>query len=307
MTDSNDIRLVFALYVTRYFVVAAATILVYDHLISLDREVDLIWNKKNWSAIKALFIFNRYFGLLCVILELAVFFNSDLTADFCTFWFYWESISFSLAVLTCELVLIVWVYVIYDRSLYIVSFLLVCFGFEALSVFVLIGSSFRLLSDVQTNLLVLDGINMPYCALNSVPKFMSYYFIPIFAFNLVVLALLLYKGYQFYHAKRRTQNRVILTVYTSSLPSFVGMVSAYLLCCVFWLKAEFALGQVVILAVSLSIISATRLLLSIRHAYFYSHMDRDPFDKTIQIVNLTTIYDLNSSWMYELRELRWKA
>ncbi|RXW24244.1 hypothetical protein EST38_g1627 [Candolleomyces aberdarensis] len=37
----------------------STTVVVYDHLSTLDLEIELIWKKK-WSLIQILFIINRY-------------------------------------------------------------------------------------------------------------------------------------------------------------------------------------------------------------------------------------------------------
>ncbi|KAJ2922514.1 hypothetical protein H1R20_g14575, partial [Candolleomyces eurysporus] len=38
---------------------AATTVVVYDHLSTLDLEIELVWKKK-WTLIQILFIINRY-------------------------------------------------------------------------------------------------------------------------------------------------------------------------------------------------------------------------------------------------------
>ncbi|KAL4248915.1 hypothetical protein ABKN59_007586 [Abortiporus biennis] len=54
---------------TRYAVCVATTLVVFDHIITLQREVDLIWRKR-WSAIKGVFLWYRYFGLACLLFQL---------------------------------------------------------------------------------------------------------------------------------------------------------------------------------------------------------------------------------------------
>ncbi|KAF8828248.1 hypothetical protein HHX47_DHR4000594 [Lentinula edodes] len=53
-------------YASRYASLAASVIIVYDHLITLDNEFDLIW-KSSWSIGKGLFIINRYYSLASVV------------------------------------------------------------------------------------------------------------------------------------------------------------------------------------------------------------------------------------------------
>ncbi|KAG9016595.1 hypothetical protein FRB90_002876 [Tulasnella sp. 427] len=45
--------------ISRYVTVAGCTILVYDHLITLPDEIELIWGKP-LSPVSCLFLFNRY-------------------------------------------------------------------------------------------------------------------------------------------------------------------------------------------------------------------------------------------------------
>ncbi|KAG2003050.1 hypothetical protein CC2G_003683 [Coprinopsis cinerea AmutBmut pab1-1] len=51
---------------TRYAQLASSSIIIYDHLVTFDSEVELIW-KANWSKGKVLFILNRYYSLASVI------------------------------------------------------------------------------------------------------------------------------------------------------------------------------------------------------------------------------------------------
>ncbi|KAF4614442.1 hypothetical protein D9613_002490 [Agrocybe pediades] len=44
-----------------YLAVAAATCALYDHVTTLDEEIELVWRRK-WSVVQMLFLFNRYAG-----------------------------------------------------------------------------------------------------------------------------------------------------------------------------------------------------------------------------------------------------
>ncbi|KAJ3573808.1 hypothetical protein NP233_g2197 [Leucocoprinus birnbaumii] len=63
---------------TRYAQLASCCIIVYDHLLTLDSELDLIW-RSSWSFGKALFIINRYYTLSSVIFNNYALFSSSLT------------------------------------------------------------------------------------------------------------------------------------------------------------------------------------------------------------------------------------
>ncbi|KDR83371.1 hypothetical protein GALMADRAFT_637921 [Galerina marginata CBS 339.88] len=55
-------------------IVAALVITIYDHLITLDTEVEYVWSKR-WSKSKGLFIIARYLGDILLISVCIVFSN----------------------------------------------------------------------------------------------------------------------------------------------------------------------------------------------------------------------------------------
>ncbi|PPQ73592.1 hypothetical protein CVT24_007960 [Panaeolus cyanescens] len=59
-----------------YCQVAALVITLYDHIITLDREVEYIWMRK-WSKSKVLYLLARYFGDFLLISVIVVFLNQD--------------------------------------------------------------------------------------------------------------------------------------------------------------------------------------------------------------------------------------
>ncbi|KAF8508101.1 hypothetical protein BU17DRAFT_100040 [Hysterangium stoloniferum] len=57
--------------VPKRYVCAAMTMLVYDHLLTLSDEVEHVWKRKR-SAVSVLFLWNRYYTLICMILVVSV-------------------------------------------------------------------------------------------------------------------------------------------------------------------------------------------------------------------------------------------
>ncbi|EEB93905.1 hypothetical protein MPER_07375, partial [Moniliophthora perniciosa FA553] len=102
---------------------------------------------------------------------------------------------------------------------------------EALSMYVILGKSF---GDIHARSNFIDP-RAPFCAMKHAPEFMSHYWIPILAYNVVVFLLIAAKGME-----------ILASPHT-----------------------RFALAQIpVVLALSLSITNASNLLLHLREAYY---------------------------------------
>ncbi|KAF5361498.1 hypothetical protein D9758_006155 [Tetrapyrgos nigripes] len=56
---SADATFLQHVWASRYLSIAGVTVIIYDHLLSLDQEVELIW-KAPWRTPKALWLFLRY-------------------------------------------------------------------------------------------------------------------------------------------------------------------------------------------------------------------------------------------------------
>jgi len=49
----------------RYLLYAAFALMIWDHLLTFQREIQLVWRAR-WTVIKALFLFNRYITALVI-------------------------------------------------------------------------------------------------------------------------------------------------------------------------------------------------------------------------------------------------
>ncbi|KIY66217.1 hypothetical protein CYLTODRAFT_423656 [Cylindrobasidium torrendii FP15055 ss-10] len=318
---------------TRYGLLAAATLFLYDHLLSLAREIDLIWTKKS-SFMRSVFIWHRYFGAFCILLELGALTSKGVSKTFCTFFLPWEMITFAISILTSELVVLSWIYVIYDRNVKIAASLGLLFIVECAATVTLLVLGLKNI-DVASDLIT--GIN--FCSLRTIPPLFKVFWVPFLAYNAVVLILFLIKSYQvLFSTTYAPSDKLVRNVYHNSAINYVAMFCSYLFCCFMWLKLDFGYAQIpAVFALVFSIMNACRLLLNIREVYFKrsitrpGNMDEGEFmdmeeEEEDEEGSLKTMADANEGrgqnfidisgpaeldaerrerWMYELRVLRW--
>jgi len=295
--DPIYLHLLHSIQSIRFSAIGSATVLFYDHLITFDQEIELIW-KKDWSILKGVFIFHRYLGLICLIIGLCATLGRDITDPICSFWIQWEMWGYSTVVLTAELVLLLWIFVIYNKNRTILTILGVLFVAQLVSVVAILGQSF---AQIKISANILPGLD--FCFLLNEPQFFYYYWLPILVYNTAILALFIYKGRHAFRNSKIAHVNLLHTVYRKSFVNFLGIFIAYFLCCVLWLAGDFSLGQIPVgFALSFSITNSTRLLINIRHAYY----SREEVELNIR-PNTPIIYANQvprEEWLYELRNLR---
>ncbi|KAJ7266275.1 hypothetical protein C8J57DRAFT_1329689 [Mycena rebaudengoi] len=69
--DSELLQLVADSRLTGYLAVASLCVLIYEHIVCIPEEVELMW-KSRWSIAKIIYLWNRYFILVAVSLNTSV-------------------------------------------------------------------------------------------------------------------------------------------------------------------------------------------------------------------------------------------
>ncbi|KAJ7179547.1 hypothetical protein C8R46DRAFT_643602 [Mycena filopes] len=290
------VRLAQSVQSTRLAAVGSATVLLYDHLITFDQEIDVVW-RRDWSFLKCVFLFHRYLGLLCVIIELFAILSPNVTDSVSTFWFQWEMWGYTVVVLTSELVLLLWIFFLYNKNTNVLAFLGILFFGQTVSVIVILARSFAHLSITAH----FDGAPAGFCSLHNQPDFFSFYWLPVLLYNSAILALFIIKSTDAFRAAYIPR---VHGIYRRSLINFLAIFTVYLVCCILWIAGDFALGQIPVgFALAFSITNSTRLLINIRHAY-YTREDVDLNRSTTPAIYANQAP--REEWLFELRELRLK-
>ncbi|KAJ6543885.1 hypothetical protein B0H19DRAFT_289572 [Mycena capillaripes] len=296
--DPRVIHLLQSFQSTRLAAVGSATVLLYDHLITIDQEIDLVW-RKDWSFLKGVFIFHRYLGLTCVLVELYAILSPNVTQAVRTFWFRWEMWGYTVVVLTSELVLLLWIFVIYNRDLRVLAVLGALFVAELVSTTVILAESFARL-EIVPNILQLPGQN--FCSLRNQPQFFYWYWLPILVYNSAILALFIFKGTDAFRVTNIPNIARMHKLYRRSFVNFLSIFVVYMVCCILWIAGDFSLGQIPVgFVLAFSITNSTRLLINIRHAYY----SREEVDLERPVVK--AIYANQAppeEWLFELRALK---
>ncbi|GLB33529.1 hypothetical protein LshimejAT787_0104130 [Lyophyllum shimeji] len=82
ITPPNAEHSAFVARVIRTCQLIPTIVALYDHLITLDREVALIWNKR-WTFAKVLFLWNRYFSNLFLLTSAILFLVKPSSNELC--------------------------------------------------------------------------------------------------------------------------------------------------------------------------------------------------------------------------------
>ncbi|TFK71286.1 hypothetical protein BDN72DRAFT_469587 [Pluteus cervinus] len=194
--------------------VASLTFMVYDHLLTLDDEVDTIWSKPNKSWLKWTFIGTRYSCLAIQMIKcvLDVFIVARADIDISAFllreWVMCQVVLNMILLTAVEVVLMLRVYALYDKSKRIaVSFICILLA--------------RAASTVTGVLLNLPPHNIRLCeVLEVIPASFFYFGCATIASQLVILILTFSKYYTSAHLSQSRAPIVSLLIRDGTIAFF---------------------------------------------------------------------------------------
>ncbi|KAF8888040.1 hypothetical protein BD779DRAFT_474837 [Infundibulicybe gibba] len=143
--------------------VASLTFLIYDLILSLDNEVEFIWKKPNSSWIKWQFLFTRYFALASQICNCSIDFaiiSSSLDLRLLRGWYMSQAVVSDIIVTAVEVLLMLQLYVLYNKSTKLVA--VFCVIIFAETVALIIGIAFNLPGDEFHLVSILDATHAAF-------------------------------------------------------------------------------------------------------------------------------------------------
>lgn len=250
---------------TRYSELASSTIIVLDHLLTIDQEIELIWNA-HWSIGKVLFIMNRYYSLCSVVFNNYSLFTTTLTDSFCLQWFQWQGWTGLVACMIGQVILQVRLYALYYLNKKILALMVIWFIAATVSSAVVMGTTLAVLGARSH---IIPGI--PFCIPINVPHHLYAFWIPIIAFESLLCGMALYRGLQgitgdgsLFRSGRRLVNILVRDSVLFFLVVFAAYVTNFMVL-VFGNDnlIEIPLGW----SIAMSCVMGNRLILNVRHLH----------------------------------------
>ncbi|KAJ7478968.1 hypothetical protein FB451DRAFT_1556732 [Mycena latifolia] len=122
---------------TGYLAVASLCVLIYDHIDCFAGEVELMW-KSRWRLAKIIYLWNRYFSLICVSLVTSAVLREITTDSVCITWLTVQCVTSAVIIGTVDFVLMLRVWILYGRPIKLV-WLFACMGIAELAGMLIVG------------------------------------------------------------------------------------------------------------------------------------------------------------------------
>ncbi|PFH47895.1 hypothetical protein AMATHDRAFT_66576 [Amanita thiersii Skay4041] len=248
---------------TRYAELASSCIIVYDHLITLDREIDLIWMSP-WSTGKVLFILNRYYTLTSVLINNYGLFGSHLTNSICSHFYPWQGWTGLIACILAEAILQMRIYALYYLNKRLLVVMVTLFVACMASSAYVMGS---VLSNIDAIAVNFSGWHV--CLPLNVSSHFYAFWIPILFFETFLCILAIYRGFQTFKTDGslfQSGRRLVGILIRDSVMYFIVMCATYLTNLLVWVLARQTLLEIPIgFSVAFSCVLANRVVLNVRH------------------------------------------
>ncbi|KAF9524358.1 hypothetical protein CPB83DRAFT_861427 [Crepidotus variabilis] len=251
--------------ISRYAQLSSSCIILFDHLITLDDEINLIW-PSSWSLGKVLFLLNRYYSLAAVLFNNYGFFSPNLTHEFCLRFFQWQGWTGLIGCMLAEGILQMRLYALFSLDKRIL--------FLMLSMFVAsTGTAAWIMWNVVTKISAL-ALPLPnndiFCAPNGIPKDFYMFWVPLLVYECLLCTLALVRGFQ---TLRRSGSlflngrQLVVILVRDSIMYFLVICVTYMASLLIWIMAPSTLLEVPIgFTIAMSCVLANRVVLNVRDA-----------------------------------------
>ncbi|KAF8811627.1 hypothetical protein BYT27DRAFT_7183770 [Phlegmacium glaucopus] len=247
---------------TRYGQLSSSSIVLFDHLMTFDDEVSLIWNS-SWSLGKILFLVNRYYTLASAIFNGYALFSSTLTDQFCHRMFQWEGWTGLVACMIGEAILQIRIYALYSLNKKVLALMLISF--------ILCSAASGWILGTQLASISVTALATPrgrFCVPIDIPHRFFTFWIPTLACESFLCSLALFQGLRTFRldgSMFSSGRKLMRILIRDSILYFLVICATYLTCLLVWALARNTLrGVPVGFSVAMSCVLANRAVLNAR-------------------------------------------
>jgi len=281
----DDMRI---LQMARMFQLSAAVVVIYDHVLCAQREVDLIWRKPK-SLVTFLYFTNRYVGDVIVIISAILFISSSFSVETCRVLFQFQAYGPFASVWATQLIMQLRIYAMYRKSKKILAFTAVCFTLEIAAICTVLAINFDY-SLTYTNEPIPGLLKM--CATSSIGRIFTAIYLPIVSFELLLFVLALFVAFKHMRttytvAGKRLHSTMATLVRYNTIYFFVEMVGCAIATTLYLGLPAIYLEITNSVLIAVTIILGSRLVLNIRNFY------ADPSEEDSNLSQRTSVMSHN--------------
>ncbi|KAF9552391.1 hypothetical protein CPC08DRAFT_277812 [Agrocybe pediades] len=185
----------------RFSFMVTQTVILYEHVFNMGREVELIWRSK-WSLMKALYILLRYFTLITICYSFYGLFSRNPSNMVSLVYVRWEVFAVYFCSFLAESILQIRMYALYSQNKVAVVFMLVLYVATTIVAGWSAGSNMRLVTSF--------AVPIPGGS-TCTPSVLAWYTyglsITPLVYETLLCILILIRAYQTFTAESRPQHR----------------------------------------------------------------------------------------------------
>ncbi|KAH7927894.1 hypothetical protein BV22DRAFT_247347 [Leucogyrophana mollusca] len=230
---SSILTVVHTMQKTRYCQMAVAAVTLYDHVINLGREVDLVWRKK-WTLLTYLFLAARYFGNFALLVTTTGLVNTTFDAKVSDHFDQIEAWGTFLVVWFLQGILQMRLYAMYGRSKRALYPMLLCFVAQVVVTVMTLTNPGQ--SDaIGVTAIPIPGLNYHMCSSSLTKSATMSIYLPSICFEFVLFVMALWVGLQDMVEMRRLSGRWRMN---HTMKVLIVYSTLYFLVCVFQLSDD---------------------------------------------------------------------
>ncbi|KAK7059980.1 hypothetical protein R3P38DRAFT_976366 [Favolaschia claudopus] len=244
---------------TNELALGALTLVVLEHIKGFPDEVELVWKTRR-SLFNFLYLFIRYFTLLVIGINISFMMKTEWSDHTCRAFIFEELILTTIIVWLSELVLVIRVWILYQRSrtlLYFLAALLVADLIAYLTVGIYTVKPIKEYVHVGP---LLRGCYSLY-----VPRFFAFYAIPPLVMAISMFLLTAYKCGSTVIVLGFRRAPIITVFMRDGLFWFLALVAIGVIDLVIWNRGRPSLAEIIVLpATAATAIISTRVILNLK-------------------------------------------
>ncbi|KAK7045161.1 hypothetical protein R3P38DRAFT_189087 [Favolaschia claudopus] len=231
---------------TNSMIVAALSVVAWDHLITFQDEVEHMW-KSSWHTTNVVYLWNRYFTLIALLVDAIVMLSPYKSDAVCIKYFNTEAVSSTMILATVDFILVLRVWLLYEKARWLLYVLVPMIGLEILTMALV--SHFTIYT---TKSFWPIGWPLTGCyPLGLVPRYFTFYSLPVLIVSATMFILTVYKCGKtlLIHGRTRARMPIYSLFLRDGVFWFVAIFATFLPEVVIWAAARQSLAELMIACV----------------------------------------------------------